>query len=164
MRIFILAISAAAFLLTGGASKFRDYTGPKVTQILIDKSKRRMFLLSGKKVLKSYRVKLGFNPEGDKKIIGDGRTPEGLYRINRRNPESRYHLSLGISYPNTLDLAEANALGEDPGGDIFIHGGPIKKEDRRKRDWTAGCISVTDRQMEAIYAMVEDGTLIFIKP
>jgi len=83
-----------------------------------------MYLMHGDQVLKSYRIDLGFAPEGDKKFEGDGRTPEGEYIIDRRNPESRFYLSLGISYPSEEDIAEARALGRDPGGDIFIHGGP----------------------------------------
>jgi murein L,D-transpeptidase YafK len=118
--------------------------------------------LNGTRVLKSYNVHLGFSPRGHKSIEGDGRTPEGQYIINRRNPNSEFHLSIGISYPNVDDIARARALGKSPGGDIFIHGRPKKYRDG-KRDWTAGCIAVTDRQMEEIYSMVKNGTPILIK-
>lgn len=165
MRLVLIFYCALALGLAGcSTSKFKQYNGPQVTQILIDKSERRMWLLHGKRALKVYDVDLGFDPEGHKAVEGDGRTPEGWYTIDRRNPNSRYHLSLGISYPNQADVAKARALGKDPGGDIFIHGGPRLISDRNKPDWTAGCISVTDRQMETIYAMVKDGTPIFIKP
>jgi len=159
----LLVIGAIAFSACSG-SKFKRYNGPQVTQILIDKSDREMFLLHGGKVLKSYNVDLGFNPAGHKQTEGDGRTPEGLYRINRRNPNSAFHLSIGISYPNNQDRAKARAMGVAPGGDIFIHGGPKLRRNKGKKDWTAGCISVSNREIEQIYAMVQDGTPILIKP
>jgi murein L,D-transpeptidase YafK len=120
--------------------------------------------MSRKKVLKKYDVELGFAPRGHKQIEGDGRTPEGSYFINRRNPNSAYHLSLGISYPNRKDIAFAKSIGKPPGGEIFIHGGPTLRGDRKKPDWTAGCISVTNDEIEDIYAMVEDGTQIDVLP
>lgn len=165
MRLFNLAFLALALVLSAcSASKFRSYNGPEVTQILVDKSDRKMWLLHQNKVLRTFDVDLGFNPVGHKAVEGDGRTPEGVYRIDRRNPNSAFHLSIGISYPNARDVAKARALGKSPGGDIFIHGGPRLFADRNKADWTAGCISVTDREMEDIYAMVKDGTPILIKP
>jgi murein L,D-transpeptidase YafK len=160
-RNFVVAVMAVG--LSGCSSKFRHYSGPEVTQIAVFKASRKMYLLHGTKTLKSYQIALGGDPVGDKKVEGDGKTPEGTYMIDRRNPNSTYHLSLGISYPNTDDAAEAEALGKKPGGDIFIHGRAGKKADR-KGDWTAGCISVTDREIEEIYAMVRDGTPITIVP
>lgn len=160
-RTFV--VTAVVGALSGCGSKFRHYSGPEVTQIAVFKASRKMYLLHGTKTLKSYRIALGGDPIGDKKVEGDGKTPEGTYMIDRRNPNSAYHLSLGISYPNTNDAAEAEALGMKPGGDIFIHGRAGKKADR-KGDWTAGCISVTDREIEEIYAMVRDGTTISIAP
>jgi murein L,D-transpeptidase YafK len=91
---------------------------------------------------------------------GDGRTPEGAYRIDRRNPNSRFHLSLGISYPNARDVAYARENGLDPGGDIFIHGTPTQWSNTP--DWTWGCIAVTNEEMDEIFFMVETGTKIFI--
>jgi len=139
------------------------YRGPRITQVLVNKSERRMYLLAGEKVVKKYRVNLGFEPNGHKTEKGDGRTPEGLYWINRSNYNSRYYLSLGISYPNADDRKRAKAAGVDPGGDIFIHGGPRYKGEGGK-DWTAGCIAVSDRQMKWIFSMVKVGTPIYINP
>ena len=164
MRILTILIIAAIALSSCSRSKFRKYNGPQVTQILIDKSDRTMHLLHGNKALRSFDVELGFSPDGHKAIEGDGRTPEGYYYINRRNPNSAFHLSLGISYPNDEDRAKARALGKSPGGDIFIHGGPNLFKNKNKPDWTAGCVSVTDREMEDIYAMVRNGTPVYIKP
>jgi murein L,D-transpeptidase YafK len=146
------------------SSKFHRYNGPEVTQILVDKSDRKMWLLHENKALKVYDIDLGFAPTGHKFQEGDGRTPEGKYRINRRNPNSAFHLSIGISYPDANDIARAQAAGVSTGGDIFIHGGPRRGKDNNGKDWTAGCISVSNKEMEEIYAMVQDGTLIYIKP
>lgn len=158
-RRFLLI--GAMSVLAGCASKFRRYKGPEVTRIVVFKKARRMHLLRGRHILKSYRVDLGFSPTGDKKKSGDGKTPEGAYFINRRNPESDFHLSLGINYPNSQDRAEALARGVNPGGDIFIHGrgNPVQ---RLISDWTWGCIAVTNDEMEEVYAMVRTGTPINI--
>lgn len=158
----LAALSALALAACGGRSKFRRYNGPEVTQILVDKGDRRMRLLHHGKVLKEYKFDLGFAPVGDKVIEGDGKTPEGAYYIDRRNPNSRFHLSLGISYPNEQDIAEARALGKSPGGDIFIHGQPNIGKANGK-DWTWGCIAVRNREMEEVYAMVRNGTPIFLR-
>ena len=144
-------------------SKFKTYRGPDVTYIVVNKEARRMYLMHDDKVLQDYDIDLGFAPIGDKFFEGDGRTPEGTYIIDRRNPNSQFYLSLGISYPNARDRAEAAALGKPPGGDIFIHGNssPFK---RKREDWTWGCIAVTNREMEDVYAMVRNGTPIQINP
>lgn len=156
--ILVVAIGFGAF----GCSKFKRYDGPEVTRILVFKEKRAMYLMHHDEVLKSYDVGLGFAPEGHKQFRGDGKTPEGTYVINRRNPNSEYHLSIGISYPRPQDSAFARANGKSAGGDIFVHGAPNKRG--APRDWTAGCIAVTDREIEDIYAMVNDGTVISIYP
>ena len=163
MRILRLVIlMAAALALAGCGSKFRSYNGPGVTQIYVQKSERRMYLLHGTSVLKAFDIDLGTAAAGHKQFEGDGKTPEGLYVIDRRNPNSRYHLSLGISYPNEADSAFAAAAAKSPGGDIFIHG--TNKSSGGRDDWTVGCIAVKDREIEDIYAMVRDGTPIFIAP
>ena len=163
MRIFQILLAVLLVATVAGCSKFKTYNGPEVTRVLIDKGERRMHLLHNEQVLKSYSVGLGFAPAGHKAVEGDGRTPEGEYRIDRRNPNSEFHLSIGISYPNQQDRERAHAVGKSPGGDIFIHGRPWKNR-KGGRDWTAGCIAVTNREIEEIYAMVRDGTPITINP
>ena len=163
-REFIPLTASALMLSACASSKFKAYNGPQVTRVIVEKSTRSMWLMNQKKVLKKYEVDLGFTPRGHKEIEGDGRTPEGSYFINRRNPNSAFHLSLGISYPNAKDIAYARALGKSPGGEIFIHGGPVLFGDRSKPDWTAGCISVTKKEMEMVYAMVKNGTQIDVLP
>jgi len=157
-----MGILALALGLAGCGSKFREYNGPEVTQVQVHKAERKMYLLHHDRVLREYDIRLGFAPIGHKQFEGDGRTPEGRYHITHRNPNSRFHLSLGISYPNEQDIAFAEAQGKSPGGDIFIHGGPTEPVTRR--DWTAGCVAVTNRQMEVIYAMVNPGTPIYLLP
>ncbi len=161
-RRLFLAGAAMAFL-SACASKFRTYNGPEVTRIVVMKGQRRMYLMHNQDVLKAYDIDLGFAPVGHKLIKGDGKTPEGSYFVDRRNPRSDFHLSLGLSYPNEADVTRAAALGTDPGGDIFIHGAR-RKQDRRGADWTWGCISVSNREMEDIYAMVREGTQIDLIP
>jgi murein L,D-transpeptidase YafK len=163
MRILRLFVVLGLMVTAAACGKFQRYDGPAVTQIVVNKGAREMFLLHNGEVLKSYDVGLGFAPAGDKKIRGDGKTPEGDYHIDRRNPESQFYLSLGISYPNANDVAEARAMGKSPGGDIFIHGRPWKNR-KGGRDWTAGCIAVTNAEMREIYAMVRTGTPIRINP
>ncbi|AXC49549.1 hypothetical protein DRW48_07475 [Paracoccus suum] len=144
--------------------KFKTYNGPPVTEIVVNKGERRMYLMSGQTVLKAYEVGLGNEPVGTKHFDADGKTPEGVYFIDRANPNSEFHLSLGVSYPNANDIAYAQAQGRHPGGDIFIHG--WGDEGHRlaptKRDWTAGCIAVRDEEIEEVYAMVKGGVPIVI--
>ncbi|MGR3502138.1 L,D-transpeptidase family protein [Pseudaestuariivita sp.] len=166
-RFFLL--SAVATFLSACSSKFKRYNGPEITHIFVYKDRRRMYLVSGEELVAKYKIRLGFTARGHKRFEGDGKTPEGTYYIDRRNPNSLFHLSLGISYPNAEDRAFAEYHGRSPGGDIFIHGRPNEKEDWKRarkngRDWTAGCISVKNSEMEEIYAMVENGTLITIFP
>lgn len=122
-----------------------------------------MLLLAGESVVRSYRVALGRDPTGHKEREGDGRTPEGRYTIDGRNPKSKYHLALHVSYPNAVDVERARASGDDPGGDIMIHGlkpGAAHPES----DWTQGCIAVTDAEMDEIWELVADGTPVEIHP
>ena len=153
-----------ALALAGCATPvIRSYNGPEVTRVVIFKGEHRMFLLNGATILKSYGIDLGFQPRGAKRIRGDGKTPEGSYLIDRKNPGSDFHLSLGISYPNAADIAAAAALGQDAGGDIFIHGASGKLG-QRGTDWTFGCIAVSNREIEDIYAMVNEGTQVDLFP
>lgn len=141
-----------------------QYHGPAVTQVVVNKGDRRMFLLNGKTVLRSYDVGLGNNPVGHKRFEGDGRTPEGIYFIDRMNPNSRYHLSLGISYPRPQDRAYAAQFGRRAGGDIFFHGRGPEGRAATKEDWTAGCIAVEDAEIEEIFSMLRPGVPVVIYP
>jgi murein L,D-transpeptidase YafK len=173
IRALAAVVSIAVLASCGGGdsskpapSKFKNYAGPPVTQVVVKKSERKLYLISGQTVLKSYHIGLGSQPVGDKLFEGDGKTPEGVYFINRKNPASRYHLSLGLSYPSAEDVAQAAMLGLRPGGDIMIHGlGPEGRlMAQRRPDWTAGCIAVTDEEIEEIFAMLQPGVPVFVNP
>ena len=136
--------------------------------IVLDKSDRTLTMYSRGVQVKQYDVALGKNPVGDKVRRGDGRTPEGLYYIEARNPGSKYHLSLRISYPNNADRASAARRGFTPGGDIMIHGLPPAFATvgalHRQQDWTEGCVAVTNAEIEEIWRAVPNGARILIKP
>lgn len=142
----------------------KDITDDQVDRIEVHKSERRMYLYDGKERLREYDVSLGFAPKGHKQEEGDGKTPEGQYVINRRNPDSLFYLSLGISYPDSNDVRAAEALGKDPGGEIFIHGQENGTNGIREWDWTYGCIAVSNGEMDEIYRVVQIGTPIYIYP
>ncbi|RMH43444.1 MAG: hypothetical protein D6688_09090 [Alphaproteobacteria bacterium] len=162
-QVLTILAAATAVTLGGCAPVIPPYDGPEVTRLAVFKSSRRLYVFHDDAVLRAYDVALGFAPEGDKTAEGDGRTPEGSYVIDRKNPESDFYLSLGISYPNARDIEEARARGLEPGGDIFIHG-QAGLFGVRKGDWTAGCIAVTNPEMRELYAMVPVGTPIDIYP
>lgn len=139
-----------------------------VDKIVVEKSKRRLSLYSGETLLKTYPISLGQQPVGHKVFEGDKRTPEGQYIIHDKNPHSGYYKNLGISYPNKHDIAHAKEIGKAPGGHIKIHGlkngwGWIGKIHLLK-DWTAGCIALTNEEVEELYQTVPIGTPIEIKP
>jgi len=140
----------------------------KVTRIVVFKSKRLMNVYAENTLLKSYTIALGDAPIGDKTCEGDEKTPEGTYTINAKNPHSICHKNLGISYPNDADRALSQKLGKPTGGDIKIHGllngqGRLGKFHRFK-DWTNGCIGVTDDEIDELYQAVSIGTPIIINP
>jgi murein L,D-transpeptidase YafK len=136
--------------------------------VIVYKSLRRLVLMQDGRVLKAYTVALGKRPAGPKLFAGDLRTPEGRYHIDSRLRNSGFHRALHISYPNEADLARSEILNVDPGGQIMIHGLPNGRSARTKghpyKDWTAGCIAVTNEEIQEIWAMVPDGTPIDILP
>ena len=138
----------------------------KADRIVIVKSTRTMMLMSGDKVLKTYKVALGTEPVGAKERQGDHKTPEGEYMVDAKNPNSRFHPALHISYPNAADRERARKLGVNPGGDIEIHGLEPKYAwlgaAHRTMDWTDGCIAVTNPEIEEIWRLVDVGTRVEI--
>ncbi len=137
--------------------------------VLVNKSKRQISLLRQGKVLKTYRMALGRSPEGKKRQEGDNKTPEGLYHIGYKNSASDFHLSLQIDYPNQDDINWARKNGVNPGGDIMVHGLPNSKWKRAfinhpKKDWTRGCVAVTNNEIEEIWGLVKTGTPIELCP
>ncbi|MDA5093175.1 L,D-transpeptidase family protein [Aliiroseovarius sp. KMU-50] len=138
----------------------------QIDRIVVEKSARKMTVFREGRPLKIYKIALGFAPEGDKKVEGDGKTPEGVFKITHRNPNSAYHLSLGIDYPQQEDITRAKAAGISPGGDIFIHGQPngFGRFATIPSDWTAGCIAVSDTEIEELWSITPDGTEVEIRP
>lgn len=152
---------AAIQLVNFGPEELRRFFG-RVDRIIVKKSRREMYLVCGNTAIRRYAVSLGSNPLGHKRRQGDGRTPEGRYRIDRRNSRSQFHLSLGVSYPNTNDVRSARSRGVSPGGDIFIHGAPNGIRLQPRGDWTRGCIAVSNRDIEEIWRLVPVGCPIDI--
>ena len=132
----VLTAAAAAFVILPRHKKLPAPAAVQADKVLVKKAERKLYLQKDGQNLKEYRIALGFAPVGDKLREGDGKTPEGIYRISGRNPNSRFYLSLRVSYPSAHLL----------------------------RDWTAGCIAVTNEEIEEIWSMVADGTTIEILP
>ena len=136
--------------------------------IVVEKKAHRLTLFHDGKSMRSYLVALGGRPQGDKLSAGDKRTPEGIFYIDARQPNSRYHLALHISYPDAVHRARSQAAGVSPGGDIMIHGLPnglgAAGASHRVNDWTNGCVALTDEEIEQIWSVVPIGTPVEIKP
>lgn len=160
------ALGTAAYLLWPWGQPLPP--GARADRVIVIKHERSLLLQAGGVTIKRYRIALGRNPEGHKQAQGDGRTPEGLYRIDWRNPRSRYHRSLHVSYPNADDRRRAAHAGVSPGGDIMLHGlpahlgwiGPL----HRTFDWTDGCVALRNAEVDELWRAVADGTPIEIRP
>lgn len=159
MNRFVFVFCLICLPALAGADGTADF-------VSLAKADRELVLWRQGQPIKRYEVALGFAPTGDKQQQGDGRTPEGRYVIDWRNEQSRFHLSLHISYPDKADKADAAERGVDPGGDIFIHG-QLRASGwlmRLPYDWTEGCIAVSNAEIEEIWTLVPNGTPIEITP
>ncbi len=142
--------------------------GTKIERIVVSKDRKELYLISGEVLVKVYPVAFGSNPEGHKQFEGDNKTPEGIYFVDYKNPNSAYTKALHVSYPNQADVAYAKSQGKSAGGDIMIHGLPT--EERKKMavglihpyNWTQGCVAVKDEEIEEIYSLVKEKTLVEI--
>ncbi|MEP6603006.1 MAG: L,D-transpeptidase family protein [Spartobacteria bacterium] len=161
-------------LLVAGAILFAHHhwsslpASTQIDRIVVEKSARRLSIFRDGKMLKTYRVALGRNPTGPKEKEGDVKTPEGTYKIDNRNPNSAFHLALHISYPSEEDNARAAARGVTAGYDIMIHGirngmGWIGSFHRCK-DWTAGCVALTDAEIEELWRITPVETVVDLRP
>lgn len=172
-----LLLAAASLAYIGGPVKAADvspaadwerFATPKADQIIVHKAARKLELLRGGAVLRTYRIALGSAPVGKKLVEGDGKTPEGRYVIDRRNMLSDYYLALHISYPDQDDVQQAALNHVDPGGAIMIHGQPsyltVDERGNLKKDWTAGCIALSNAEIAEVWRLVDDGTEILIYP
>ena len=173
LLIFLPSLAAATELLAR-ADERMIMPEPKaphafdITEVLVKKSERRLYLLNGEEKVRSYRISLGDNPVGHKLYEGDERTPEGSYLLDWRNSNSDFYKSIHISYPSPEDKEAAEAWGLKPGGSIMIHGLPNDAGDLAFAftglDWTNGCIAVTNEEIDEIWELVNDGTPIRILP
>ncbi|HEV3072798.1 MAG TPA: L,D-transpeptidase family protein [Thermoanaerobaculia bacterium] len=167
--VFLIATMAGPRALRGldpaGAGEARRR---RADRVLVEKEAHRLTLWRGGKILRTYRIALGRRPSGDKVCKGDHKTPEGFFTIDSHLPASAFHRALHVSYPDNAHRNAARRHGCDPGGSIMIHGiksglgwlGPL----HRMIDWTDGCMAVTDREIEEIYAAVPNGTPVEIRP
>ena len=166
--IAFTVVSLAVIAVVGYAKWPRNALpeNTKVDRIVVLKSERKMQLFSGSTVVREYHVALGFQPVGAKEMEGDGKTPEGLYAIDYRNPKSQFHLSLHVSYPKPEQISRAKKQGISPGGMIMIHGlrngTGFFGRFHWLVDWTTGCVAVTNEEIEEIWRVVPDGTPIEI--
>ena len=167
MRIWVLT-GLVLGLICGPAFAQQAASGPRVDRVVVFKKQRTLQLLSQGKVIKSYKVALGGDPVGPKAQQGDHKTPEGVYVLDSRNAHSQFYKSIHISYPSARERAAAHSKGVSPGGDVFVHGLPNGYRwvdaSHRLKDWTDGCIAVTDDEIDEIWTAVADGTPIEIRP
>jgi murein L,D-transpeptidase YafK len=170
LLLFLLVLCVAALAVAAYARlNFNPLPRDAVAdRVLVEKSARRLTLLRNGNPLKTYRVALGRGPVGAKEYEGDHRTPEGTYTIDFHKPDSDYHMALHVSYPEQHDIDRAAVQGLSAGSDIMIHGLPNGRgwigRFHRRNDWTAGCVAVTDFEIEEIYRAVPDGTPIDLRP
>jgi murein L,D-transpeptidase YafK len=138
-----------------------------IDHIVVDKAEHRMTLMRGSKVVRIYQVALGKGGLAPKAAEGDNRVPEGIYRVTERKADSQFHRALRVGYPTPQQASAARARGIDPGSNIMIHGLPNGfgwiGSWHRLRDWTAGCVAVTDAEIDQIWKLVPVGTIVEIR-
>lgn len=182
--LVLILLSASFFVLNQFfVMPWKKFEMPKLEnpRLVVKKSERKLYVFDGEKLIKTYEIVLGFAPEGDKEKEGDGKTPEGDFYIFTKNDQSKFYLSLGVSYPSTEDAARGlreNLISPEEhdaiilaikdkkmppqntklGGEIYIHGGGVIK------DWTWGCAALRDAEMKEVFDAVEIGTSITIQP
>lgn len=159
MKIFLYILLLSFFI---NAQTFADF-------VLVDKSDRKLYLYSNGKVIKIFNVSFGGDIKGPKVKKGDKKTPEGIYYLDYKNPRSRFYKSIHISYPNKKDRQKAKELGVDPGGDIMIHGQVASRGDpmiwfKTVGNWTAGCIALSNKDMDELWKLIKIPTKIKIQP
>ena len=168
MRIRMLNAAVISTLLLAQLFSFGADSDPQADRVVVLKRERTLQLYKEGKLIKSYKVALGGNPVGPKTRQGDHKTPEGNYVLDSHNAHSQFYKSIHISYPSARDRAQARPAGVSPGGDVFVHGLPNGYgwigAGHRAKDWTDGCIAVTNQEIDEIWRAVPDGTPIEIRP
>ena len=165
---WLLAFLCLSFVAVTQASTVETLDGKVIEKVLVLKSAHQLQLINDGKPIKTYRISLGKNPKGQKLMEGDRRTPEGFYWLDWRKVSDRFNLAMHINYPNISDAARATRAGVNAGSMIMIHGTPINDEYPEwyfhTLDWTDGCIAMRNRDMQEVWELVRDGTLIEIRP
>jgi murein L,D-transpeptidase YafK len=168
MRTTVFTAAVVCVLCIAGIAVPAGGPALHVDRVLVLKKERALQLLSRGKIVKTYRIALGGDPIGAKTMKGDHKTPEGIYVLDFRNAHSKFYKAIHISYPGPRDRAAAREQGVSPGSDVFLHGLPngfgYLGAAHRLKDWTDGCIAVTNAEIDEIWAAVEDGTPIEIRP
>ena len=171
-RILPALLAAWAFLFVFSspamATELSPVTDEVVDRIIVEKSKRTMTLLKQDREVRIYKIALGRDPVGPKVMQGDNKTPEGIYYVDYKVPNSVYHRALHLSYPSPDDVERARALGVPPGGSIMIHGMKPDKfwmgDVQYLFNWTNGCIALTNREIEEVWVLVPPWTPVEIRP
>jgi murein L,D-transpeptidase YafK len=167
-RLLARAILVFCIASASASAQLPSVAHGHVDLVVIYKAERLLQLRSKGRVVRSFKVALGGEPEGHKLREGDGKTPEGVYTLDWRNANSQFYRSMHISYPRDDDLEAARRRGLSPGGLIMIHGLPNGRRSKEMghpfNDWTNGCVAVTNDEMDEIWSLVEDGTTIIIFP
>jgi len=165
---WLLALFCLSFVTVSQASAVEILDGKTIEKVLVLKSAHQLQLINNGKPVKTYRISLGKQPKGAKLMEGDKRTPEGLYWLDWRKTSDRFNLAMHISYPNISDSARSRREGVEPGGMIMIHGTPDSEEFPEQYfhtlDWTDGCIGMRNVDMREVWNLVNDGTMIEIRP
>lgn len=154
--IIILIITILSFII----KPYSILSDDKIDMILVEKSERTLKLIKNGKTIKNYKIDLGFDPIGHKFSEGDGRTPEGLYYLSYKVVNSDFYISYKISYPNKWDIKNAKNINKNPGGYIMVHGYP--REKKEIKDWTNGCIALSNKDMAELEKLVKIKTPILI--
>lgn len=167
-RWILLFICLSSVILYSFKSSYRLASISQIDKIVVLKSKRTLMIYSQNQLIKTYKIALGRQPAGKKQIEGDKKTPEGNYTIWKKGPHAKYHKYLFISYPNSSDVKNAKKMHKEPGGLIYIHGLNERYAKLGKlhilKDWTLGCIAVTNEEIDELYKIINVGTKIEIKP
>lgn len=178
MRRLVLAALVAGLATAAVPALAQEESVPRrsgatvpVDLVLVEKGLRRLSLYYRDRVVRRYRIALGSAPVGHKRALGDGRTPEGLYRIDIKRADSRFGEALRIDYPRGRDKEAASTRGLDPGGEIYIHGPPKEASQYAyfrlkfaRTDWTDGCIALDSAAMGEVFRSVRAGTPVLIRP
>lgn len=169
MRKALFLILIAPLFLCANTAPIANPEVIKADLVTVVKSDRKMYLSYKGKILKTFKIALGGNPVGHKEVQGDQKTPEGYYKLDYFKENSSFYKALRISYPNSMDCANARKVGKSPGGSIMIHGQPnnqgwFKSFFKQREDWTAGCIALHNDEMDEVLKLVKVGTPIHIRP